>query len=150
MLGNHPSHRFIKTKQTFIMKTKFFVIVLALALALMGCSSDKAVDASAKGETATKTVASKDYSIDPSATQLAWSGSKSFSDDAHKGMINIASGTLSAEGGNLTAGESRSEMLYFDSGTPDKKIHIVSELSISGQKDRNPENNVRESFLILP
>ena len=41
-------------------------------------------------------------------------------------------------------------MLYFDSGTPDKKIHIVSELSISGQKDRNPENNVRESFLILP
>ena len=52
--------------------------------------------------------------------------------------------------GNLTAGESRSEMLYFDSGTPDKKIHIVSELSISGQTDRNPENNVRESFLILP
>ena len=52
--------------------------------------------------------------------------------------------------GNLTAGESRSEMLYFDSGAPDKKIHIVSELSISGQTDRNPENNVRESFLILP
>lgn len=52
--------------------------------------------------------------------------------------------------GSLNAGESRSEMLYYDAGVPDKKLHITSELSISGQTDQYPENNTRQSFLILP
>ena len=52
--------------------------------------------------------------------------------------------------GSINAGESRSEMLYYDAGVPDKKIHITSELSISGQTDQYPENNTRQSFLILP
>ena len=52
--------------------------------------------------------------------------------------------------GSLNAGESRSEMLYYDAGIPEKKLHITSELSISGQTDQYPENNTRQSFLILP
>ena len=52
--------------------------------------------------------------------------------------------------GSINAGESRSEMLYYDAGVPDKKLHITSELSISGQTDQYPENNTRQSFLILP
>ena len=52
--------------------------------------------------------------------------------------------------GSLNAGESRSEMLYYDAGVPEKKLHITSELSISGQTDQYPENNTRQSFLILP
>ena len=52
--------------------------------------------------------------------------------------------------GSINAGESRSEMLYYDAGVPDKKLHITSELSIYGQTDQYPENNTRQSFLILP
>ena len=52
--------------------------------------------------------------------------------------------------GSINAGESRSEMLYYDAGVPDKKLHITSELSISGQTDQYPENNTRQSFLVLP
>lgn len=52
--------------------------------------------------------------------------------------------------GNMSAGESRSETLYFDSDSPDKTLSISSELSLLGQKDLFPENNVRKSSLILP
>lgn len=52
--------------------------------------------------------------------------------------------------GSINAGESRSEILYYDAGVTDKKLHITSELSISGQTDQYPENNTRQSFLVLP
>ena len=52
--------------------------------------------------------------------------------------------------GNLSIGESRSETLYFDSGTPDKELSISSELRVLGAADQYPENNVRKSRLILP
>jgi hypothetical protein len=52
--------------------------------------------------------------------------------------------------GNMSAGESRSEILYFDSDSPDKTLSIRSELSILGQSDVFPKNNVRKSSLILP
>jgi thermitase len=52
--------------------------------------------------------------------------------------------------GNMSAGESRSETLYFDSDSPDKTISISSELSLLGQSDLFPENNARKSNLILP
>jgi len=52
--------------------------------------------------------------------------------------------------GNMSAGESRSETLYFDSDSPDKTLSISSELSLLGQTDVLPKNNVRKSSLILP
>lgn len=52
--------------------------------------------------------------------------------------------------GNLSIGETRSETLYFDSGTPDKELSISSELKVFGAADLYPENNVRKSRLILP
>jgi hypothetical protein len=52
--------------------------------------------------------------------------------------------------GNMSAGESRSETLYFDSDSPDKTLSISSEISLLGQSDLFPENNVRKSNLILP
>jgi thermitase len=52
--------------------------------------------------------------------------------------------------GNMSAGESRSETLYFDSDSPDKTLSISSELSLVGQTDVFPKNNVRKSSLILP
>lgn len=52
--------------------------------------------------------------------------------------------------GNMSAGESRSETLYFDSDSPDKTLSISSELSLVGQTDVLPKNNVRKSSLILP
>jgi len=50
----------------------------------------------------------------------------------------------------MSAGESRSETLYFDSDSPDKTLSISSELSLLGQTDVLPKNNVRKSSLILP
>ncbi|MBD37391.1 MAG: hypothetical protein CMI28_04870 [Opitutae bacterium] len=52
--------------------------------------------------------------------------------------------------GNMSAGESRSETLYFDSDSPEKTLSIRSELSLLGQSDVFPKNNVRKSSLILP
>ena len=52
--------------------------------------------------------------------------------------------------GNLNIGESRSETLYFDSGSLDKKLFISSELVMDNQIDDYPGNNRRESYLILP
>ncbi len=52
--------------------------------------------------------------------------------------------------GNMSAGESRSETLYFDSDSPDKTLSISSELSLLGQTDVFPKNNVRKSSLKLP
>ena len=52
--------------------------------------------------------------------------------------------------GNLSSGETRSETLYFDSGTRSKEMSISSELKVFGMADSYPENNVRNSRLVLP
>ena len=52
--------------------------------------------------------------------------------------------------GNLSSGETRSETLYFDSGTRSKELSISSELKVFGMADIYPENNVRNSRLVLP
>ena len=52
--------------------------------------------------------------------------------------------------GNLSSGETRSETLYFDSGTRSKELSISSELKVFGMADSYPENNVRNSRLVLP
>jgi len=52
--------------------------------------------------------------------------------------------------GNLSSGETRSETLYFDSGTPSKELSISSELNVFGEADKYPGNNVRKSRLVLP
>ncbi|MAH26906.1 MAG: hypothetical protein CMI19_08155 [Opitutae bacterium] len=52
--------------------------------------------------------------------------------------------------GNLSSGETRSETLYFDSGTPGKELSISSELNVFGEADNYPKNNVRKSRLFLP
>ena len=52
--------------------------------------------------------------------------------------------------GNLNAGESRSETLYFDTEGTDKKLHVTSELSLPNQMDQFPDNNQRKSVLIIP
>ena len=52
--------------------------------------------------------------------------------------------------GNLEKGQVKSEILYFDSGIKDKQLSISSEINLTNQTDQYPENNFRNSVLVLP
>lgn len=86
------------------MNTRFILILLVVAAVLSACgtSAPESAKGDAAGEKAVAAATAMTYQVDPGATQLRWIGTKVTGQ--HNGTINVAGGSLQAEGGKLTAG----------------------------------------------
>jgi polyisoprenoid-binding protein YceI len=85
------------------MKTlRFFALVLITVLAVTSCKDTKTTTATDADSVATASAAAANYTVDAAASELQWRGSKMAY--GHSGLINITSGNLSLENGNITAG----------------------------------------------
>ena len=82
------------------------IIVSTLFVALLAaCGSPSAsTEASEAKEAAEVTATNETYTIAPAESMVAWKGTKP-TGDSHTGTVNITEGSLSTEGGVLTAGE---------------------------------------------
>lgn len=85
------------------MKTKLFLLLALPLFFLAACDSGTASETTDEtNEVAEAGNTAVNYTVDPSATSIEWVGKKVTGQ--HNGTLNIQSGTMSAENGELTAG----------------------------------------------
>ena len=94
----------IRTKHLNMKKTSFlWVALMAVLLGFTACdNSGNTTETGDAGDVATGSAESKSYNVDAAASSLEWIGKKVTGQ--HNGTINLKSGSLSIESGNLTAG----------------------------------------------
>ena len=75
----------------------------AIALTLGSCGSN-ASEASGADSVASADSSASTYTVDAAASNVVWFGTHAVGTGDHNGTINIAEGSLSIAGGNITAG----------------------------------------------
>lgn len=81
---------------------KKLILVLAAGVFLAACGESKKT-AEKTQEVANAGTEAVTYTVDPAASQVEWAGAK-LADTKHNGTVQLTSGSLAFEGGNLTAG----------------------------------------------
>jgi polyisoprenoid-binding protein YceI len=96
---------YIHINQNLNLKTmKNYLFLGAIALVFAACNNKGAsTEAGEAGDAAEVTAESVTYSVDAAASSVEWKGSK-ITGDSHGGTISITDGSISVEGGAITAG----------------------------------------------
>ena len=88
------------------MQNTLLIGLLSLFAISCGGVEGEAVESGEAVETSTDMAPTATvYTVDPTATQIRWEGSKLIGSDNHRGTINVQSGALQFLEGNLTGGE---------------------------------------------
>ena len=86
-----------------------FSLALGLLFLVGACSSagagEKVEAQDVKEKAAAATVAAQSLNVNTTTSLISWSGKKSIGGGAHTGTLALKEGTLSVEGGQLTAGK---------------------------------------------
>jgi polyisoprenoid-binding protein YceI len=114
-------------------KTILSIIAIASLFFMVACGEKgpDTVEAKPEADTAQASSTSATYAVDGAASTLEWIGRKQVGQDMHQGTIAIQSGSMSVEGGNLTAGNFVVDMtaITVTDQTPDeKKGYLVGHL----------------------
>jgi polyisoprenoid-binding protein YceI len=88
----------------------FLTVALLSTMTLMfSCKGkEQAVTTTDAGTAAVADTAAVAFNVDTTATKIMWEGSKPAG--KHTGTLNVSNGTLSVQGGNITAGEFNIDM----------------------------------------
>ncbi len=110
-------------------KSIYYLGSALMAVAIASCGSN-ATEAGDAQDAATGSEAAVTYNVDGTSV-VKWKGSKIFEVGEHAGTINVTEGSLSVEGGNITAGNFTMDMNTLactDDMPEDKTAYLIGHL----------------------
>ena len=118
------------------MKLTIKLFILGTLLTFMSCKNDKAADAVVgEAKEAAKTLTGSTYTVDNAASKVMWTGSKPTG--SHSGTIDVSTGSLTVNDGNITAGNFVLDMTTISSTDLEGDMKAGLEAHLKGQ--RKPE-----------